>query len=84
MSNIYSQLFYLKLRNDKHSDKREYVSTHVENSEVCGGNSDNRTELKVEETDNVATSDVEETDNVATSDVEVKIKSVFEHFCICF
>ena len=59
LSNLYSQLFYLKLRNDRNSDNREYVSTHVENSDDCGRNSDNRAELNVEKTDNVATSDVE-------------------------
>ena len=43
--------------------------THVENTDNCGGNSDNRIELNVEETE-----------NVAASDDEVEIKSVFEHF----
>ena len=73
MAKSYSQLFYLKLGNDKRSDNREYVSTHVENRDDCGRNSDNRTELNVEETD-----------NVARSAAEVEIKSVFEHFCICY
>ena len=69
MSKSYSQLFYLKLGNDKHSDNRNYVSTHVENTDNCGWNSDNRIELNVEETE-----------NVAASDDEVEIKSVFVHF----